>query len=47
MPLLNVGETAGPVIMFLIPIAFYVALAVTGTSFDEVPAHSLQPAPCV
>jgi hypothetical protein len=35
-PLMNLGETAGPVIMFMIPVVFYIVLAAQGISFQEV-----------
>jgi hypothetical protein len=35
------GETAGPVIMFIIPVVFYLVLWVCGISFAEVCTSSL------
>lgn len=36
VPFFDLGETAGPIIMFFIPVTFYIVLAVEGISFDEV-----------
>jgi hypothetical protein len=34
---LKLGETVVPILMFLVPVAFYVGLYSTGATFEEVP----------
>jgi hypothetical protein len=35
-PLWNLGEAAGPIIMFIIPVSFYIVLWLEDISFSEV-----------